>query len=144
MFLRKLLLAPMCTTRFLLGLSSLTWAGVLFTTCHLFTGRTTYDIMAAIANENVWGTLFAVHGIVALFTLILDIRNKISLYFDGLLGCVVWTAATAACFAAHWPSADSWFTALTLYKPPAAMSADIWVATAAWWHLIKHWAEDER
>ena len=33
---------------------------------------------------------------------------------------------------------------LAAYRPPAAMSADIWMSIAAWWHLIKHWAEEER
>lgn len=132
---------PMCLTRLLLALSSLTWAFILFTTGHLFTGRPTYDVMAAIAGENVWAFPFTVHGCIAMYTLFTNSRNRVTLLLDGLLGCVIWTASTAACFSAYWPHADSFWISLTTYKPPAALSADIWMSVAAWWHFIKHWAE---
>ena len=132
---------PMYSTRLLLALSSLTWAFILFITCHLFSGRATYDVMAAIAGENVWAFLFTVHGCIAIYTLFTNSRNRVTLLLDGLLGCVIWTASTAACFSAHWPHADSFWISLATYKPPAAMSADIWMSVAAWWHFIKHWAE---
>lgn len=145
MRLRKALLdSPMHTTRMLLALSSLTWAFMLLLPGALFQNRPTYAIMNALADENVWGLLFALHGVVALYTLMNGTRNKITLCFDGFLGCMVWTASTAACFAAHWPVAPSFLEALSSYRPPAAMSADIWMAFAAWCHLIKHWAEEER
>ena len=132
---------PMYSTRLLLALSSLTRALILFTTGHLFTGRTTYDVMAAIASENVWAFLFAVHGCIAIYTLFTNSRNRVTLLLDGLLGCVIWTASTAACFSAHWPHAGSFWISLITYKPPALLSADIWMSVAAWWHFIKHWAE---
>lgn len=145
MKLRKALLdSPMHTTRLLLALSSLTWAFLLLLPGDLFQGRVTYAVMQAIANEEIWGILFAVHGVIALYTLVNGTRNKVTLCFDGFLGCIIWTAATTACFAAHWPIKESFSLSLIAYRPPAAMSADVWMSIAAWWHLIKHWAEEER
>ena len=137
-----LLDSRMHTTRFLLALSSLTWVFLLLLPGDLFHGRPTYAIMDAIAPENVWGILFAIHGVVVLYTLINGTRNTVTLCFDGFLGCIIWTASTAACFAAHWPH-ESFFTALLAYRPPAAMSGAFWLSAASWWHLIKHWAEEE-
>ena len=138
-----LLDSRMHTTRFLLALSSLTWAFLLLLPGDLFQGRPTYAIMNAIAPENVWGILFAIHGVVALHTLINDTRNTVTLCFDGFLGCIIWTASTAACFYAYWPHDDS-LRALIAYRPPAALSGEFWLSAASWWHLIKHWAEEER
>ena len=145
MKLRKALLdSSMHTTRFLLALSSLTWAFLLLLPGSLFEGRPTYAVMDAIANEEIWGIAFCVHGTIAIYTLINGSRNRVTLCLDGFLGCIVWTAATTACFAAHWPSTGIFVDSLAAYRPPAAMSADIWMSIAAWWHLIKHWAEEER
>jgi len=145
MKLRKALLdSSMHTTRLLLALSSLTWAFLLLLPGDLFTGRQIYTVMNAIASEEIWGMAFCVHGILALYTLINGTRNGITLCLDGFLGCIIWTAATSACFAAHWPMHETFINSLIAYRPPATMSADIWMSVAAWWHLIKHWAEEER
>ena len=140
---KSILDSPMHTTRLLLALSSYTWVLILFTACNLFEGGATYSIMAVIANEHTWGFLFFVHGTLALYTLGTGTRNKWTLMLDGLLGCVLWTASTTACFAAHWPNAETWLISFKAYKPPAAMSADIWMSVAAWVHFIKHWAIEE-
>jgi hypothetical protein len=135
----------MLHTRLLLALSSFTWAAFLLLPGTLFApGRQTYVIMGAIANENVWGILFMLHGGIALYTLLTETRNSVTLALDGFLGCILWTSSTTACFAAHWPNGATWLTSLYAYNPPAAMSGELWVAIASWWHLIRHWAEEEK
>ena len=136
-----LLQSRMHTTRFLLALSSLTWAFLLLLPGDLFHSRPAYAIMDAIAPENVWGILFAIHGVVALYALANGTRNAVTLCFDGFLGCIIWTGSTAACFVAHWPH-EAFYTALAQYRPPAAMSGELWLAVASYWHLVKHWAEE--
>lgn len=142
--IKRFLTLPMVHTRMLLALSSLTWALFLLAPGHLFTPeRTTYALMAAIADERIWGFLFGAHGLIALYTLIYDVHNKVTLALDGFLGCILWTASTTACFAAHWPHAETltWVQTLLAYNPPAAMSGELWVAVFAWWHLITYWVE---
>lgn len=138
-----LLNSQLNVTRLLLALSSLTWAVLLLLPGEVFQGRQTYAIMHMIADESIWGILFAVHGAVALYTLCNGTRNSVTLCFDGFLGCILWTSSTAACFAAHWPALP-FLEALIAYRPPAAMSGEIWIAIASWWHLVKHWAEEEK
>lgn len=141
---KTLLDSQMTTTRLVLALSSLTWAMLLLLPGELFVGRQTYAVMALIANENVWGSLFLVHGVFAIYTLASNTANRVTLCLDGFLGCVLWTASTASCFYAHWPHSASVWESLAAYRPPAAMSAELWLSVASWVHLIKHWAEEER
>jgi hypothetical protein len=141
---KALLDSRMTTTRLILALSSLTWAMLLLLPGELFTGRATYAVMALIANENVWGMLFLIHGVFALYTVKSNTANRVTLCLDGFLGCVIWTASTAACFYSHWPHLPTFWESLIAYRPPAAMSGELWLSVASWIHLIKHWAEEER
>jgi hypothetical protein len=144
MKLRTALLdSPMRISRLMLALSSFTWAILLLLPGDLFASCPIYNVMAQIASENVWGIAFTVHGVVALYTLTNGTRNHVTLLFDGFLGCTLWTASTVACFVAYWPALP-FMEALVAYRPPASMSGSIWIAAASWWHLVKHWAEEER
>lgn len=107
------------------------------------TGRVTYAYMAAIAPEYVWGIAFLVHSVWAAYTLVTGVRNHVTLAVDAILGCVLWTTATVACYAAHWPRGLPFFEALAAYPPPAAMSSDVVLSVLAWWHMIRMWAEEE-
>lgn len=137
-----LLESHMRVTRLLLALASLTWALFLLLPGTLFV-RPHYELMAAIANEEIWGILFAIHGVVAIWTLKTGTRTKITLMFDGFLGCILWTTSTIACFAVYWEGGFTTHAFLT-YQPPASLSGELWVAIASWWHLIRYWAEEER
>ena len=137
-----LLESQMRMTRLLLALASLTWAILLLLPGATFV-RPHYDLMVAIAPENIWGLLFLLHGVVAIWTLKNGTRDKITLLFDGFLGCILWTTATFTGFAVYWHGGLS-IDAFLSYRPPAALSGDLWVAIASWWHLIRHWAEEER
>lgn len=136
---------PMHLTRILLGMSSLTWAAVLFAEPDIFTeGRTTYTVMHAIMGEDAWGILFLICGSVCLVSVLFNIRNKYTLLFDALLTCVVWTASTLACLAAWWPhTIIGWWSQLLAYPPPVAMSGELWLTLAAWWHFVRQ-ATDRR
>ena len=105
-------------------------------------GRTTYALMAMIAPENVWGLLFLVQSVCAAYTLFSGARDKLTLLMDGFLGCLLWTASTAACYVAYWPVQLPLFDAAAVYVPPAAMSGEAVMAFYSWWHMIRHWAEE--
>ena len=135
-------------TRFLLAVSSLAWAAMLFWPGQLFpsveqitagTGRTTYAIMAYIGayigGEVGWGALFSLHGMAALIGILYDIRTRLFLWLEGILGCLLWTAATISCFVSHF---HGWAT----YNPPAAMAAELMMTFGAWWVLVRYKAED--
>lgn len=108
------------------------------------TGRTTYALMALIAPETVWGLLFLLHAFVASYSLFSGTRDWWTLLMDGLLGCLLWTGSTVACYMAYWPIQLPFFQAVVAYPPPAAMSGEIVMAFYAWWHMVRHWAEDPR
>ncbi len=119
-------------TRFSLALGSLLWAVLLFWPGELFGhGRKTYELMAHIAPECIWGSLFLLQGVVMLYSLLWGYRSQLSFIVDALLGCVLWTASTAACFMAH-------FESLATYQPPAAMSYEVMGALASWWCLVRY------
>lgn len=152
--IRHLLLKDrMLMSRFGLAIASALWAVQLFMPVELFPnaamiasgqGRQTYALMAAIAPEHVWGTFFAIHAMFASYTLFTGVRNTVTLAADGFLGCLLWTTATFACYASHWPQGiDGFWPTLLAYPAPAAMSADIVMAFCAWWHMVRFWAEEE-
>ena len=136
MILSHLLNSPMVNTRLLIAFSSLTWALLLFWPGDLFIeSRKTYSVMAQILPELCWAMLFLLHGVVSLHVVYRDFCNRYSVCIDALLGCLLWTSSTIACFAAHW-TGD-----LSAYVPPAAMSGEIWVMAFSWWYLVRHGAE---
>lgn len=129
--------SDMLATRFSLAIGAILWAIFLFWPGNLFTpARTTYHLMAEIMSENAWATLFLIQGIVAFVTLFGEIRNRWTLVFDASLGCALWTSSTIACFLSH-------YHGLSTYQPPAAMSYEVLGMVSSWWHLVRHWAEDE-
>lgn len=151
--LRNILLRDkMLMSRLGLSIGSFLWAAQLALPASLFptpeqiaagAGRVTYSYMAAIGPEWVWALLFAIHACFAFYTLFSGVRNTVTLACDGFLGCLLWTTATVACYASHWPRGVPFFEALIQYPTPAAMSADIVMAGYAWWHMIRFWAEEE-
>lgn len=130
-------------TRLIIAVSSITWGVGLLEPVILFTpARTTYSVMAAIMPENAWGMLFMISGVAGLWSLLLGNRNKTSLVLDSLLGALLWSSSTLACFAAHWPhNIVGWFNQLAAYPAPVAMSGEVWLSVAAWWHFVRHVAD---
>lgn len=138
-------------TRMGLAVGSLLWSIQLALPIELFPpaaqlavgkGRTTYSIMAVVP-ENVWAILFLIHAIWSLYTILTGVRNVVTLAADGVLGCILWTGSTLACFAAYWPHELPFLDALAHYPPPAAMSGEVVMALFSWWHMIRFWAIEE-
>lgn len=123
--------SDLVSVRFSIAFASFFWALLLIWPGELFTPeRTTYRLMAQIANENLWALGFFIHGLFASITLICEKRNKFLFFGDALWGSVMWTAATIACFASHWQLGK-------VYAPPAAMSAELALMLGAWWWTIR-------
>lgn len=128
-------------TRLIIAASSLTWGIILSSPSLLFTDkRTTYLVMRAMMSEELWGALFTISGLVSLVAVVFDLRNRVTIVFDALLGAALWTASTLAGFSAHWPGhvEGGWVAQWAAYPAPAAMSGEFWLSLAAWWHFIRH------
>ena len=119
-------------TRFSLAMGSILWAVLLFWPGELFTpARTTYQLMAAIAPEHIWAALFLFQGSVMIYSLLWGYRSQLSFVADAVLGCLLWSSSTIACFLSHYQSPAS-------YQPPAAMSYEVMGALASWWCLVRY------
>lgn len=136
--------------RFGLAVGSFLWAVFLLLPHPLFPagpylqdgGRQTYYYMAAIAPESVWGMLFLLHSVWSGYALSSGVKNRVTLAIDGFLGCILWTASTAACFAAHWPMLP-FVQALLSFQPPASISGGIVLSLFAWCRMVTLWSSEE-
>ena len=134
-------------TRFLLGMSSLAWAAMLMwpMAAPLFPtkaqivvgqGRTAYAIMSVIMSEWQWAAVFGLQGAVALCAVLYNIRTRLVLWIEGILGCLLWTLVTIAGFVSHFQSWDT-------YNPPASMAAELMLTIGAWWVLVRYKVEND-
>jgi len=98
------------------------------------TGRHTYALMAQMAPEWVWGTAFFVQGVLMLWCLLIDYRNKYLLWIDACFGSLLWTLAVGACYLAYWQGFDN----LMVYRPPAIMGGEVAAAGASWWCFVRY------
>ncbi len=110
-------------SRFTLALGEFAWAIMLLWEGDSF-GRPTYAHMALVANEEIWGILFALSGATQLTILLMnDLHSKFARYFAGwnsMLWCyTVWSMLTS------------------VYPPPAAIGGEIALALAALWIWIR-------
>ena len=134
--------SDMIGTRFLLTFGALLWALFLLWPSVLFTEtRLTYRFMAMMASEEVWGVLFLIQGLFSLNTMFHPNQDKSTLWMDGVLGCILWTASTVACFSAYWPMYLDFSEAIWQVAWPAAMSGEVMLTMAAWWNLVRIWAD---
>ena len=133
-------------TRFTLGISAIMWAiflawpGDLFPTVAEIDagrGRLTYALMAQVADEDVWAALWALQGSVMLYSLFTGFRNCKLMVVDGVLGVFLWSFCVLSAFVVYWPHADFW-TAVMIYKPPAAMAGELAMIAASWWVLVRY------
>lgn len=119
-----LLYNDLSTIRLFLAMSSIVWGILLFWQGDTF-ARPTYHVMGLIADELVWGGLFFIQGIVALYSLITEKETELVFFIDALLGCVLWTGSCIAML-------------MSVYPPPAAISAEITAAISSWWILVRY------
>lgn len=133
--------------RFIISVSSLTWAALLLETNGLFkTIPPLYAVMQYMGSEQGWALLFLVSGAIGLSTNLLSIRLKPVLCGDALLSALVWTISTLACFSSFWPllRGTGFFGQLDQFSPPAALAGSVWVSVFAWWGFIRRVAEPQR
>ncbi len=116
--------SDLIASRFFLALASLMWAFLLFWPGDTFT-RPTYTLMGKFGGEWTWAFLFLIQGGLALYSLLYKSRNRILLIGDGVLGCFLWTGSCVAML-------------LSVYPPPAAISAEIIAAFMSWWILVRY------
>ena len=109
--------------RMFMALASLTWSFLLFWPGDTF-ARPTYKLMAEFGTEHVWAVLFLIQGLAGLFSLLYNCKKICILVLDSILGCILWTGSCVAML-------------LSVYPPPAAISAEIIVAWFSWWLLIR-------
>ena len=118
-----LVLSDMLAVRFCLSVAAILWAVMLFWPGETF-DRPTYFVMRQFAPEPVWATLFLAQGVVMIAYLLYDCTNRVVLCVDSVLGCGLWTCCTIAMI-------------ISVFPPPAAISAEIAMALASWWNLVR-------
>lgn len=112
------------SARFALSVASVMWAFLLFWPGATF-DRPTYTLMGKFAGEELWASAFLIQGLVGLYSQVYRNVNKFILCGDGILGSILWTASCVAML-------------LSVYPPPAAISAEIVAAVTSWWILVRY------
>ena len=109
----------MVATRFALALSSLIWAMLLLWPGETF-GRPTYSGMAHVMHEEAWALVFLFDAM-AQITIILqqDFHSRFARYFAAF-NAALWAFVVGSML-------------LSVYPPPAAISAEIVMALSAVW-----------
>ena len=116
--------SDLVATRFFLSVASLMWSFLLFWPGDTF-ARPTYTLMAKFGSETAWAILFGIQGAAGLYSIIHRSRNRALLVSDAILGCILWTGSCVAML-------------LSVYPPPAAISAEIVAAIMSWWVLVRY------
>ena len=113
----------MVATRLVLSLSSGIWALLLFWPGETF-GRPTYAGMSHVMHEEAWAFVFLLDAVMQL-TIILsqDYHSRFARYFAAF-NAALWTYVVGSML-------------LSVYPPPAAISAEIVMAIAAVWIWIR-------
>ena len=110
-------------SRFTLAIGEFAWAVMLLWAGDSF-GRPTYAHMALVANEELWGLVFALSGATQLSILLLnDFHSKFARYFAGW-NSMLW------CYTV-------WSMLASVYPPPAAIGGEIALALASLWIWIR-------
>ena len=114
-----LLDTEMVTTRFALAMSSAVWAVLLWWPGETF-GRPTYNGMAHVMPEEAWAFVFMLDAVMQL-TIILqqDFHSRFARYFAAF-NAALWGGVVLSML-------------LSIYPPPAAISAEIVMAFCAIW-----------
>ena len=113
----------MVATRFVLALSSAIWALLLWWPGETF-GRPTYNGMAHVMREEAWAFVFLIDAMLQM-TIILqqDFHSRFARYFSSA-NAALWVFVVGSML-------------LSVYPPPAAISAEIVMAVCAVWIWIR-------
>ena len=118
-----LLETEMVATRLVLALSSAVWSLLLWWPGETF-GRPTYNGMAHVMDEEAWAFLFLLDAVMQI-TIVLqqDFHSRFARYFAGF-NAALWGFVVASML-------------LSVYPPPAAISAELVMAVCAAWIWIR-------
>ena len=118
-----LLETEMVATRLVLALSSAVWSLLLWWPGETF-GRPTYNGMSHVMDEEGWAFLFLVDAVMQI-TIVLqqDFHSRFARYFAGF-NAALWGFVVASML-------------LSVYPPPAAISAELVMAVCAAWIWIR-------
>ena len=126
-FKRSFFDTQMVSTRLVLALSEFTWAALLFWPGETF-GRPTYAGMAAVMSEGHWGAVFLATSIMQLAVITRgDFHSREARYFAAY-NAFLWLFVVGSMLA-------------SVYPPPAAISAEIVLAIAAFWIWFRPFLE---
>ena len=110
-------------TRFLLGLAEFGWALALLWPGETF-GRPTYHGMQAVMDEQVWGALFFVTGVIQWKLLFgCEYHSKRAIVFT-FYNTALWVFITVSMY-------------MSVYPPPAAISGESALALGACWIFVR-------
>lgn len=108
--------------RSFLIISSYLWSVLLFMPGSTF-DKETYYLMAKIADENIWATVFFVYAFVGTLNLE-DLFERKYIIFESIIGFLIWST-TAVCIY------------MSTSQAPAAAAPHIIGAFMSWWILIR-------
>jgi len=109
-------------SRFSIAAGSLLWFLFLFAEGNTF-DRQVYHIMAEFADEEVWASMVAVHGLLLMASAFRP--NDFPAWFKACInsfGCALWTATHAS---------------MMIYPYPAAIAPGLVLTFLSWWVLVK-------
>ena len=128
-------------TRVVVGVASLLWALALLSSRELFptplqvsvgTGAMEYAVMSLVASEWQWGQVLLLHGVGAILAVLFDIRSRLLMLTEGILGCLLWTVICASVCA----SVARDFS----HTLPAVTGPNLVIGLCAWWVLVRYQA----
>lgn len=116
---RALFDTNMVTSRILLALSEFWWGLLLLWPGDTF-GRPTYSIMAEIMPEECWGFVFWITSSMQVTILVKEEFHSREARYFAFFNMLLWGFVVLSMLK-------------SVYPPPAAISAEIAMAMAAWW-----------
>ena len=112
------------SARCILMMASFVWAVLLFLPGDGFY-RPIYAPMKAIASDDVWGLLFSVHFFATFYSSFFQIRNRLLMCLEGILGVSLYSISTLSVMANNGP-------------PGPLFANSIACALAALWVLVRY------
>lgn len=123
--------ADLVALKFTVGWASLMFGLMLLAPTVTF-NRPMFSVAKEILPENVWGVLFTVHGIFALYSVLCCNRSRLLAFLDHVLGSLLWTTMTIAmCLSLVY------FNVVQEFSMPAATAPAIAMMIGCWWISLR-------
>ena len=121
---RVLFDSDMLLTRMMLAFSEFVWAILLLWDGCTFCGRPTYTGMSHVMNEEAWGFIFLLSGVTQLTIVLNECYHDTWARFFAGWNAGLWTFVVIAML-------------MSVYPPPAAISAEIIMSLSAIWLWVR-------